>query len=62
MRAGVNIMKNRDGKTCSGNLCYVCGKIDSNMVILKRCDRCNHYYFCDANCQRTHWLAGHAGE
>ena len=47
MRAGVNIMKNRDGKIRSGNLCNnaYCGKIDSNMVILKRCDRCNYYYF-----------------
>jgi len=52
-------------KTQTGESCEVCGKRDSDTVILKRCDRCTYYYYCSSTtdkCQSMHWRDGHAGE
>ncbi|XP_054165104.1 histone-lysine N-methyltransferase SMYD3-like [Oppia nitens] len=42
------------------------GQVCDNCLVqkndLKRCSVCNHMYYCDRNCQRNDWRAGHRYE
>jgi hypothetical protein len=42
--------------------CINCFYEDSDTIMLKKCDRCNVYYYCSTDCQSKHWQTGHAGE
>ena len=53
----------KDTKTEIGNFCHGCNKAESDTVTLKKCSRCNFYFYCSSECQKKMWLTGgHAGE
>ena len=53
----------KETKTWIGKLCHGCNKAESDTVTLKKCSRCNFYFYCSSECQKKMWLTGgHAGE
>lgn len=42
--------------------CGGCGKKQNAENVLLKCSRCGLVYYCDKNCQKKHWKAGHKKE
>jgi len=42
-------------KDITGRKCVICLKMDSETIILRRCDSCKIYFYCSRECQKLHW-------
>jgi hypothetical protein len=39
--------------------CANCKKIEQTIGSMQRCSKCNAAYYCNRDCQATHWKAAH---
>ena len=48
--------KKKKGVAAGGKACAACGARGS---VLSKCMGCSSVWYCNKDCQRTHWKAGH---
>ena len=45
----------KEEKYSTGRECVICLKMDSETIVLRRCDSCKIYFYCSRECQKLHW-------